>query len=82
MARNQEKALSTLYYFGEAQAVALELGLGRGRQAAAHGERVQELARVQAVVGRAVERDFKEAGLSDYELRNLNDEINHQIREK
>ncbi|KAJ6566287.1 Isy1-like splicing factor [Mycena capillaripes] len=87
MARNQEKAQSMLYRFREAQAA--ELGLGargdkRPRMASAckslrecerwRGELLREISRKVAKI--------QDAGLSDYELRDLNDEINKQMREK
>ncbi|KAJ7083494.1 Isy1-like splicing factor [Mycena epipterygia] len=87
MARNQEKAQSMLYRFREAQAG--ELGLGtrsdrRPRMASAckslrecerwRGELLREISRKVAKI--------QDAGLSDYETRDLNDEINKQMREK
>ncbi|KAJ7756598.1 Isy1-like splicing factor [Mycena metata] len=87
MARNQEKAQSMLYRFREAQAG--ELGLGtrgdrRPRMASAckslrecerwRGELLREISRKVAKI--------QDAGLSDYEVRDLNDEINKQMREK
>ncbi|KAJ7264491.1 Isy1-like splicing factor [Mycena haematopus] len=87
MARNQEKAQSMLYRFREAQAA--ELGLGtrgdrRPRMASAckslrecerwRGELLREISRKVAKI--------QDAGLSDYEVRDLNDEINKQMREK
>ncbi|KAF8136075.1 Isy1-like splicing family-domain-containing protein [Mycena galopus ATCC 62051] len=57
--------------------------------AAAQGERVQGLARVRAVAGelcreilRKVTTKIHDAGLSDYELRDVHDEINKQMRQK
>ncbi|KAJ7454173.1 Isy1-like splicing factor [Mycena latifolia] len=88
MARNQEKAQSMLYRFREAQAG--ELGLGtrsdrRPRMASAckslrdcerwRGELLREISRKVAKIQDG-------AGLSDYELRDLNDEINKLMREK
>ncbi|KAJ7200875.1 Isy1-like splicing factor [Mycena pura] len=87
MARNQEKAQSMLYRFREAQAA--ELGLGtrgdrRPRMASAckslrecerwRGELLREISRKVAKI--------QDPGLSDYELRDLNDEINKLMREK
>ncbi|KAJ7052538.1 Isy1-like splicing factor [Mycena amicta] len=87
MARNQEKAQSMLYRFREAQAA--ELGLGtradrRPRMASAckslreaerwRGEMLREVSRKVAKI--------QDPGLSDYELRDLNDEINKLLREK
>ncbi|KAJ7662309.1 Isy1-like splicing factor [Mycena rosella] len=87
MARNAEKAQSMLYRFREAQAG--ELGLGtrgdrRPRMASAckslrdcerwRGELLREISRKVAKI--------QDAGLSDYELRDLNDEINKLMREK
>ncbi|KAK7036294.1 Isy1-like splicing factor [Favolaschia claudopus] len=87
MARNQEKAQSMLYRFREAQAA--ELGLGtrgdrRPRMASAckslrecerwRGELLREISRKVAKI--------QDAGLSDYEVRDVNDEINKLLREK
>ncbi|KAJ6613457.1 pre-mRNA-splicing factor ISY1 [Mycena sp. CBHHK59/15] len=87
MARNEEKAQSMLYRFREAQAA--ELGLGtrsdrRPRMASAckslrecerwRGELLREISRKVAKI--------QDAGLSDYEVRDLNDEINKLMREK
>ncbi|TEB32802.1 Isy1-like splicing factor [Coprinellus micaceus] len=74
MARNEEKAQSMLYRFREAQAA--DLGLGtradrRPRVAAA----MQEFARMKV-------SKIQDAGLTDYEVRDLNDEINKLLREK
>ncbi|KAF8129147.1 hypothetical protein K438DRAFT_1999970 [Mycena galopus ATCC 62051] len=57
-------------------------------QAAAQGERLQELARVRAVAAELIREisrkaaKIQDAGLSDYELRDIHDEINKQMREK
>ncbi|KIM76180.1 hypothetical protein PILCRDRAFT_826529 [Piloderma croceum F 1598] len=87
MARNEEKAQSMLYRFREAQAA--ELGLGtrsdrRPRMASAckslrdcerwRGEILREISRKVAKI--------QDAGLTDYEVRDLNDEINKMMREK
>ncbi|KAJ7352118.1 Isy1-like splicing factor [Mycena albidolilacea] len=87
MARNQEKAQSMLYRFREAQAA--ELGLGtrsdrRPRMASAckslrecerwRGELLREISRKVAKI--------QDAGLSDYEIRDINDEINKLMRDK
>ncbi|TFL07413.1 pre-mRNA-splicing factor ISY1 [Pterulicium gracile] len=87
MARNTEKAQSMLYRFREAQAA--ELGLGtrsdrRPRMASAckslrdcerwRGEILREISRKVAKI--------QDAGLTDYEVRDLNDEINKLLREK
>ncbi|KAJ7741759.1 Isy1-like splicing factor [Mycena maculata] len=87
MARNAEKAQSMLYRFREAQAG--ELGLAvrsdrRPRMASAckslrdcerwRGELLREISRKVAKI--------QDAGLGDYEVRDLNDEINKLMREK
>ncbi|KAF8589654.1 Isy1-domain-containing protein [Ramaria rubella] len=87
MARNEEKAQSMLYRFREAQAA--ELGLGtrgdrRPRMASAckslrdcerwRGELLREISRKVSKI--------QDAGLTDYEVRDLNDEINKLMREK
>ncbi|KAF7312201.1 hypothetical protein MIND_00233000 [Mycena indigotica] len=87
MARNQEKAQSMLYRFREAQAA--ELGLGtradrRPRMASAC-KSLREAERWRGELLREVSRKvakIQDPGLSDYELRDLNDEINKLLREK
>ncbi|KAJ7138572.1 Isy1-like splicing factor [Mycena filopes] len=87
MARNQEKAQSMLYRFREAQQGALGLSTRsdrRPRMASAckslrdcerwRGELLREISRKVAKI--------QDAGLSDYETRDLNDEINGLMREK
>ncbi|KAF8175219.1 hypothetical protein K438DRAFT_1771178 [Mycena galopus ATCC 62051] len=68
MAQNQENAQSMGHRFREAQAQAAEQGLGT------RGDRRPAGARANGG-GRAVI-------LSDHELRNLNDDINKQLRQK
>ncbi|KAJ7601090.1 pre-mRNA-splicing factor ISY1 [Mycena floridula] len=77
MARNEEKAQSMLYRFREAQAA--ELGLGtrgdrRPRMASACKKLLREISRKVSKI--------QDAGLTDYEVRDLNDEINKLMREK
>lgn len=88
MARNQEKAQSMLFRFREAQASSLGLGssknLRRPRLASSvtslkecekwRGEVLREISRKVSKI-----QDF---GLTDYEVRDLNDEINKLLREK
>ncbi|KAL0564050.1 NineTeen Complex (NTC) component [Marasmius crinis-equi] len=87
MARNEEKAQSMLYRFREAQAA--ELGLGtrsdrRPRMASAC-KSLRECERWRGEILREISRKvskIQDSGLTDYEVRDLNDEINKLIREK
>ncbi|KAK7460429.1 NineTeen Complex (NTC) component [Stygiomarasmius scandens] len=87
MARNEEKAQSMLYRFREAQAA--ELGLGtradrRPRMASAC-KSLRECERWRGEILREISRKvskIQDAGLTDYEVRDLNDEINRLMREK
>ncbi|KAA1475308.1 pre-mRNA-splicing factor ISY1 [Dentipellis sp. KUC8613] len=87
MARNEEKAQSMLYRFREAQAA--ELGLGtrsdrRPRMASAC-KSLRDCERWRGEILREISRKvskIQDAGLSDYEVRDLNDEINKLMREK
>ncbi|TDL27912.1 Isy1-like splicing factor [Rickenella mellea] len=87
MARNEEKAQSMLYRFREAQAA--ELGLGtrgdrRPRMASAC-KSLRECERWRGEILREISRKvskIQDAGLTDYEVRDLNDDINRLMREK
>ncbi|KAH9171866.1 pre-mRNA-splicing factor ISY1 [Lactarius sanguifluus] len=87
MARNEEKAQSMLYRFREAQAA--ELGLGtrgdrRPRMASAC-KSLRECERWRGEILREISRKvskIQDSGLTDYEVRDLNDEINRLLREK
>ncbi|KZP10627.1 Isy1-domain-containing protein [Athelia psychrophila] len=87
MARNEEKAQSMLYRFREAQAG--ELGLGtrsdrRPRMASAC-KSLRDCERWRGEILREISRKvskIQDAGLTDYECRDLNDEINKLMREK
>ncbi|EJD01865.1 Isy1-domain-containing protein [Fomitiporia mediterranea MF3/22] len=87
MARNEEKAQSMLYRFREAQAA--ELGLGtrsdrRPRMASAC-KSLRECERWRGEILREISRKvskIQDAGLTDYEVRDVNDEINKLLREK
>jgi hypothetical protein len=87
MARNEEKAQSMLYRFREAQAA--ELGLGtrgdrRPRMASAC-KSLRECERWRGEILREISRKvskIQDSGLTDYEVRDLNDEINRLMREK
>ncbi|KAK4137072.1 Isy1-like splicing factor [Trichocladium antarcticum] len=88
MARNSEKAQSMLFRFREAQAA--DLGIidaGRSRRPRAITEQdsipLCEKWRGQVLkdVSRKVSR-IQEPALSDYQIRDLNDEINKLMREK
>ncbi|GAA6006226.1 hypothetical protein JCM10207_000568 [Rhodosporidiobolus poonsookiae] len=87
MARNEEKAQSMLYRFREAQAA--ELGLSqktdRRPRVAASCKDLRQCERWRGEVLREVSRKvskIQDAGLTDYEIRDLNDEINKLLREK
>ncbi|RUS33745.1 Rab43 protein [Jimgerdemannia flammicorona] len=87
MARNEEKAQSMLYRFREAQAA--ELGVVKQRERRPHlasnvnnlGEAEKWRRQVISEVSRKVSK-IQDAGLSDYQVRDLNDEINKLMREK
>ncbi|KAI9489411.1 Isy1-like splicing factor [Zychaea mexicana] len=87
MARNEEKAQSMLYRFREAQAA--ELGLVRKKERrpamASSVDTVGECERwrrqILGEVSRKVSK-IQDASLSDYQVRDLNDEINKLLREK
>ncbi|RUP50388.1 Rab43 protein [Jimgerdemannia flammicorona] len=86
-ARNEEKAQSMLYRFREAQAA--ELGVVKQRERRPHlasnvnnlGEAEKWRRQVISEVSRKVSK-IQDAGLSDYQVRDLNDEINKLMREK
>lgn len=87
MARNEEKAQSMLYRFREAQAA--ELGLGtradRRPKMASGCKSLRECERWRGDILREISRKvskIQDAGLTDYEVRDLNDDINKLIREK
>ncbi|KAF5310395.1 hypothetical protein D9611_012112 [Ephemerocybe angulata] len=87
MARNEEKAQSMLYRFREAQAG--ELGLGtradRRPRVPAVCKSLRECERWRGEILREISRKvskIQDAGLTDYEVRDLNDEINKLLREK
>ncbi|GJJ16115.1 hypothetical protein Clacol_010394 [Clathrus columnatus] len=86
-ARNEEKAQSMLYRFREAQAA--ELGLGtrgdRRPKMASACKSLRECERWRGELLREISRKvskIQDAGLTDYEVRDLNDEINKLMREK
>ncbi|KAI0265421.1 Isy1-domain-containing protein [Gloeopeniophorella convolvens] len=87
MARNEEKAQSMLYRFREAQAA--ELGLGtrsdrRPRMASAC-KSLRDCERWRGEILREISRKvskIQDAGLTNFEVRDLNDEINKLMREK
>ncbi|KAF9516835.1 hypothetical protein BS47DRAFT_1340452, partial [Hydnum rufescens UP504] len=86
-ARNEEKAQSMLYRFREAKAA--ELGVaGRGdkrpRMASAC-KSLRDCERWRGEILREISRKvskIQDMGLTDYEIRDLNDEINKLMREK
>ncbi|KAG2181167.1 hypothetical protein INT43_008749 [Umbelopsis isabellina] len=87
MARNEEKAQSMLYRFREAQAA--EMGLLRPqKKRPAVASEVRSLPesekwrrQVLSEISRKVSK-IQDTGLSDYQVRDLNDEINKLMREK
>ncbi|KZT50325.1 Isy1-like splicing factor [Calocera cornea HHB12733] len=87
MARNEEKAQSMLYRFREAQAAELGLatkGAKRPRMASAC-KSLRDCERWRGEILREISRKvskIQDAGLTDYEVRDLNDEINRLMREK
>ncbi|KAI9631562.1 hypothetical protein KEM48_014212 [Puccinia striiformis f. sp. tritici PST-130] len=87
MARNEEKAQSMLYRFREAQAA--ELGMStksdRRPRLASSCQDLRQCERWRGEILREVSRKvskIQDAGLTDYEVRDLNDEINKLLREK
>ncbi|KAF8311186.1 Isy1-like splicing factor [Clavulina sp. PMI_390] len=87
MARNEEKAQSMLYRFREAKAA--EFGVaGRGDKRpriASTCKSLKDCERWRGEILREISRKvskIQDTGLSDYEIRDLNDEINKLMREK
>ncbi|KAI0249319.1 Isy1-like splicing factor [Lactifluus subvellereus] len=85
MARNEEKAQSMLYRFREAQAAELGLGTRSDRRPCMA---IEKYRRSQDSPCSPFSRQSHElsapriAGLTDYEVRDLNDEANKLMREK
>ncbi|KAH7928977.1 pre-mRNA-splicing factor ISY1 [Leucogyrophana mollusca] len=87
MARNEEKAQSMLYRFREAQAAELGLGVRGDRRPkmASACKSLRDCERWRGEILREISRKvskIQDAGLTDYETRDLNDEINKLMREK
>ncbi|TKY89173.1 hypothetical protein EX895_001704 [Sporisorium graminicola] len=87
MARNQEKAQSMLYRFREAQAASLGITPKSTRRPrlASSVTSLKECERWRGEVIREISRKvskIQDFGLTDYEVRDLNDEINKLLREK
>jgi pre-mRNA-splicing factor ISY1 len=87
MARNQEKAQSTLYRFREAQAAELGIAPSSARRprVASRVSNLRECEKWRGEVLREISRKvskIQDFGLTDYEVRDVNDEINRLIREK
>lgn len=87
MARNQEKAQSTLYRFREAQAAELGIAPSSARRprVASRVTNLRECEKWRGEVLREISRKvskIQDFGLTDYEVRDVNDEINRLIREK
>ncbi|KAJ3415404.1 hypothetical protein HDV05_004998 [Chytridiales sp. JEL 0842] len=88
-ARNEEKAQSMLYRFREAQAAEMGLGLGirkgEKRPPASTITNPKEGDRWRGQIIREISRKIskiQDESLSEYEIRDLNDEINKLMREK
>ncbi|CAG8541555.1 17565_t:CDS:2 [Funneliformis caledonium] len=87
MARNEEKAQSMLYRFREAQAVQLGLVKPKERRPflASDCNNLKDAEKWRQQIIREISRKvskIQDAGLSDYQIRDLNDEINKLMREK
>ena len=90
MARNQEKAQSMLYRFRQAQAASLGVSSSsthslRRPRLASSVTSLKECERWRTDVIREISRKvskIQDFGLTDYEVRDLNDEINRLLREK
>ncbi|KAN0061051.1 NineTeen Complex (NTC) component [Thecaphora frezii] len=88
MARNSEKAQSMLYRFREAQAA--ELGLSSKQQQrrprlASSVSSLRDCEKWRGEILREISRKvskIQDFGLTDFEVRDLNDEINKLLREK
>ncbi|TPX55060.1 hypothetical protein PhCBS80983_g05632 [Powellomyces hirtus] len=86
MARNEEKAQSMLYRFREAQAA--ELGFKKSERRpylASEVTSLKEAEKWRHQVIREISKKvskIQDSGLTDYQVRDLNDEINKYIREK
>ncbi|GHJ87318.1 hypothetical protein NliqN6_3720 [Naganishia liquefaciens] len=88
MARNQEKAQSMLYRFRQAQAI--EMGIERPSsdrrpRMASSVSSLKDCEKWRGEIMRDISRKvskIQDAGLTDYEIRDLNDEINKLLREK
>ncbi|RKP39314.1 Isy1-like splicing factor [Dimargaris cristalligena] len=87
MARNQEKAQSMLYRFREAQAEQLGLRPTKDKRpyVASEVDNVPEAEKWRQQVIREVARKvakIQDVSLSEYQIRDLNDDINKSLREK
>ncbi|ORX33453.1 Isy1-like splicing factor [Kockovaella imperatae] len=89
MARNSEKAQSMLYRFRESQAI--EMGMGnrmkgeRRPRMASSVTSLRDCERFRGDILREISRKvskIQDATLTDYQVRDLNDEINGLMREK
>ncbi|KAJ3294295.1 NineTeen Complex (NTC) component [Borealophlyctis nickersoniae] len=87
MARNEEKAQSMLYRFREAQAA--ELGFSKKQERrpflASDCDNLKDAEKWRGQVIREISKKvskIQDTGLTDYQIRDLNDEINKLIREK
>ncbi|KAJ3073361.1 NineTeen Complex (NTC) component [Podochytrium sp. JEL0797] len=87
MARNEEKAQSMLYRFREAQNAELGIGIKNERRPGNSGRvsTVREADRWRGDIIREISRKvskIQDPGLTEYQVRDLNDRINKLFREK
>ncbi|KAJ3377956.1 NineTeen Complex (NTC) component [Entophlyctis sp. JEL0112] len=87
MARNQEKAQSMLYRFREAQNAELGIGIKNERRPtnSASVTSVREADKWRGNIIREISRKvskIQDSGLTEYQVRDLNDRINKLFREK
>ncbi|KAJ3026193.1 UNVERIFIED_CONTAM: NineTeen Complex (NTC) component [Siphonaria sp. JEL0065] len=87
MARNEEKAQSMLYRFREAQNAELGIGIKQERRPGntARVSTVREADRWRGDIIREISRKvskIQDPGLTEYQVRDLNDRINKLFREK
>ncbi|KAK9465467.1 Isy1-like splicing factor [Lipomyces arxii] len=88
MARNSEKAQSMLYRFREQEAAEMgiiDIGRARRPKLITSVESIPMCEKWRGQVVKEISRKvtkIQDPGLSDYEIRDLNDEINKMMREK
>ncbi|KAJ3032712.1 NineTeen Complex (NTC) component, partial [Rhizoclosmatium hyalinum] len=88
MARNEEKAQSMLFRFREAQNAELGIGIARNERRPGNTARVstvREADRWRGDIIREISRKvakIQDPGLTEYQVRDLNDKINKLFRDK